>query len=62
MREDSTNEKRGVSEKDPHLETCAFKCREIFNFHLFYFLFKWGFYLIKREQVLLIKKGLILFN
>ena len=50
--------------KESHLEICAFKCREkrfylIFIYFISFFhrkvRFKWGFYLIKREQVLLIK-------
>ena len=50
--------------KESHIEICSFKCREkgfylIFIYYISYFhrkeRFKWGFYLIKREQVLLIK-------
>ena len=64
VRQNSTNEKRRVVEKESHLEICAFKCREkgfIFYLYLFYFLFhckgrfKWGFNLIKRDKVFLIK-------
>ena len=68
VRQNSTNEKRGVLEKkverykdNSHLEICTFMCREIKYKNLFYFLFhqqeifKWDFHLIKWEQVLLIK-------
>ena len=60
VRQNSTNEKRGVFEKESHIEICTFECREkgfLFNFYFLFHRkerFKWGFYLIKREQVLLI--------
>ena len=60
MRKEECLRRKWKEEKEEsRLEICAFKCRGKKN--LFYFLFhqqeifKWDFYLIKREQVLLIK-------
>ena len=63
MRKDECLRRKWKEEKEEsHLEICAFKCRKNKKrFILFYFLFhqkeifKWEFYLMKMEQVLLIK-------
>ena len=67
MRKEKCWRRKWKEDKDNfHLEICAFKCREnkkrfiLFIIYFYFFfhqkeIFKWDFYLIKREKVLLIK-------